>query len=373
MSRHRAFKHNHYVPHLRCKQAELEALAALTESVKDSLTPLIEMPSKEFDPLDPGTPARIDERFKHFAGMMKSSWSERHLFLDLGYLHPSVRGLGGLHPITVMWREATSESFFPPSPIPVVSPDRDVAYKEAVRAVIQGTGVGICLRLGSEHLYLTNLEQVINELLAFYELSPDEVDLIFDFGLIDEDGFMLSDLLDNLPYVLNWRTLTCAGGSFPQDLQGFTVGEHEHPRWEWQHYRDQVGNGSTLPRIPTFGDYTIQHPVYIEPVDNARPSASIRYTAQEHTVIMRGESLFKDDGAKHKQYPAEALMLCEREEFCGAEFSAGDAYIYDKAVRMEAILAREKGDTGGPKQWLYAGINHHLTLVTQQISNLFGI
>ncbi|MCH8961308.1 MAG: hypothetical protein IH820_08305, partial [Bacteroidetes bacterium] len=58
----------------------------------------------------------------------------------------------------------------------------------------------------------------------------------------------------------------------------------------------------------------------------------------------------------------------QRDEFCGADFSAGDAYF----VRMGSQL--ENGgikESGGAETWIRAGINHHLTFVVRQIASLF--
>ena len=72
-----------------------------------------------------------------------------------------------------------------------------------------------------------------------------------------------------------------------------------------------------------------------------------------------GEGLFNDGGPGNAQYGANALLLSEREEFCGRSFSYGDQYIDD--------LGRGFG-TGTPETLLRAGTNHHITFVTGQLS-----
>lgn len=141
------------------------------------------------------------------------------------------------------------------------------------------------------------------------------------------------------------------------------------PRLDWRAWRDQVTVQPPLPRLPAFGDYTVQHPVFREPGFGLNFSASIRYTAEDDFVVMRGEGVRNDDGPGYSQWPANAMMLCERPEFRGESFSAGDRYIKEMSAEVEK---NGSGRTGGPGTWLQAAFNHHLTLTVRQISSLFG-
>jgi hypothetical protein len=125
-----------------------------------------------------------------------------------------------------------------------------------------------------------------------------------------------------------------------------------------------MSNGSLL-RHATFGDYTIQNGAFLEPPSRPNISASIRYTTDENWVIMRGEGLRNKDGPGHDQYPANAELLCGRDEYCGEDFSYGDAYIRERYENPQK--------TGNPETWLRAGINHHVTFVVRQIARLFAL
>lgn len=115
--------------------------------------------------------------------------------------------------------------------------------------------------------------------------------------------------------------------------------------------------------LPVYGDYTIQCPTYSEAPQYANTSASVRYTYENYWVIMRGEGLRNPGGPGYSQYPANAQLLCEREEFCGSTFSSGDRYINDRALNP--------AKTGNASTWLQAGINHHITFVVRQIARYF--
>ena len=106
----------------------------------------------------------------------------------------------------------------------------------------------------------------------------------------------------------------------------------------------------------------IQHGVFREPVSFPHVSASIRYSAPEYWIVLRGEWLGKKDGAGAAQYPAEAQLLVDKPEYCGEAFSYGDKFL--------AVKARDGAHPGNPTQWLLAGINHHITLTTQMVRGL---
>jgi len=369
------FNCNQYVPVLRCKRAEWLALRELRENDRQIMTPLLEIPSAKFPVDSPDTQIKIDSEFARFAKELYESWGERRFFLDLNLLDSRVRGTNKTHPVTVFWAAAKACSLFPPSPIPVVKLMQDSAYADAVKEIIAGTDVGLCLRVSDDEVERVDFSVRIGELLSFYNLSHEFIDIVVDHGYIIEGESAKLDiaaLCECIPDVEKWRSFTVLAGSFPENLAGFKKhGEYQISRIEWTNYRDEIESGVRFKRIPAFGDYTIQHAVYIEPLEDARPSASIRYTAGPYWVIMRGESVSNPEGAQYKQYPAEALMLCERSEFCGKSFSKGDEFIHDKASRMEEIIALPKGETGSVEDWLRVGLNHHLTFTSRQVSNLY--
>src|SRR5439155_24925482 len=135
----------------------------------------------------------------------------------------------------------------------------------------------------------------------------------------------LTAILSLVPKIAKWRSLTVASGAFPKDLTGLSVGQHELSRLEWVSWFTSSKNHG-LPRTPTFGDYAMIHPCLPKPIPGVNISASIRYTAWDYWVVMRGEGLRNPGGSGHAQYPANAELLTIRPEFCGAWFSAGDRY-----------------------------------------------
>ena len=240
----------------------------------------------------------------------------------------------------------------------MTSPTRDEDYQVAVRAASSERGV--CIRLGLDDVDRPRAIREVYSLLAHLSFSLEDTDLILDCGQIEEVPPRIGGTLSRLPDLPRWRTLTVTAGAFPKDLMGFKVSQHLYPRLDWLSWRAQVTEEATLPRVPTYGDYTIQHAIFIEPPERANFSASIRYTTDEHWLIMRGEGVFNEGGPGFGQWPANARLLIERPEFCGPEFSDGDRYVYE--------MGQQTSKTGNPESWLRAGINHHVTFVVRQIS-----
>lgn len=142
----------------------------------------------------------------------------------------------------------------------------------------------------------------LNKVVAALGLRNESTDLVLDLQVIENHIPNLLQICSLVPYLNNWRTFTVIGGSFSKDLTNFSVGQHRHPRLEWQMWKNLVGNSKF--RKPSFGDYTTQHGIYIPTPERPNFSASIRYTCNDYWVIMRGEGVFHDGSqALHNGQP----------------------------------------------------------------------
>ena len=360
------FDCKHYVPVLRWKEAERLALRKLGPKVRQQITPLIEI-----TPRAAGTStAPLNQRLAAAADDMVKDWGDTPLFVDLGLVSSGAKAPGAAHPVCRFFEHGNNR--FAPSFIPVTALGRDAAYQSAVRSVVTSDRLGLCLRLDGRELLQPKLSREIDHLLAELGLEHENVDMLVDFGVVTDTMIDLKYACQRIPYLQRWRTFIVVSGAFPKDLTGMDVGRHDLPRRDWQAWRNQVAPPSTLPRLPSFGDFVIAHPVYEEPSpDGGRPnpSASLRYAAGDYWIVMRGEAIYNTEGPGLAQYPAQATLLTGYPEFCGEAFSYGDWYIKEKA---KDLGKNGHGRPGNLRSWLQAGINHHLTLTVHQIANLFG-
>jgi len=355
------FDHRHYVPILRWKRAEWIALRFLTEQVRSLTTPLIEITPRSFLPRASGRVPPVDEVLSHISDELLASWGKQPVFIDLWLLNRDLRVRGGVHPLGFLAAEARERRI---SLIPVTGLDRDEAYQSAATSVVSSDGRGVCIRLMRRDLERSTLRTDLNRLLSRLDLQEGQANLLVDWQFVEGVCPNWAGALSSLRDLRHWRTVTVACGAFPRDLTGFQVGQHELLRLDWQAWLRLVAAENPPDRRPTYSDYLIQHPIYSEPPERANVSASIRYTASEYWVIMRGEGLLNENGPGYTQYPAQATLLRGRTEYSGRTFSYGDEYIYDKSEHPDP--------TGSPETWLRAGFNHHVTFVVGQIANLFA-
>lgn len=352
---------DHYVPILRGKSAEFQALGQATDDVKDGMTPFIELPPVAWDPED--DPSDVpDPSIAKVATNISRRWdANRPFFLELGLI-PSEASLGGgVHPVAYVFHDLRSKKM---EAIPVTSPGRDDAFQGSVREAIAEDQRGVCIRLSGEDF--DDVEAAIEEtdgLLAEMAIQRADADLLLDFGEVsaDQTGPMVlatMAVIRSIPEIEAWRTLTWSGTAFPslQNYEARTINVAARGEWSiWRSLREK-----DLPRHPGFADYTINGVQSDYDVSAAyyRSSPNLRYTADDDFVIWKA----RHPRYGHEQFNEICRSAIARPEFKGAEYSEGDGYI--------ARCAENEDGPGMAVQWRKAGVNHHLTAVVDQIASL---
>ncbi|WP_366294487.1 beta family protein [Paenibacillus sp. AN1007] len=349
-----------YVPVLKWKQGEQKAVEGLQIPTKQSMTPLIEIPQIDWDYENDCPKKTIDEHLSKTGESLYNSWGiTEPVFIDLIYIDPSERMQDGSHPLSYVLQEGRNRGI---NLIPVTDPNRDSAYQLEVMKANQTDQNGVCIRLKEAHF--NNLQHHINQLLQQQNISPNEVDLVIDYEYASTENknrtsIFLKGVLDTIPYLHDWRSLTLTGTSFPADLGSIdsnSIGEIE--RSEWLIWKDVVTTHS-LKRSLNFGDYGISNPAPFEADPRfINMSANIRYTADDKYIIFKGRVIKRFGGAQYFQI---AQQVVAHHEYYGAGFSAGDYYINE--------VANNNDGPGNATSWRKAGTNHHLTLVITELSN----
>src|SRR5262245_15590588 len=99
------FDHRHYVPCLRCKLGEYQAMLHLSDTVKKFITPLIEVPEIGFDFETETSSKSIDIHLAPFAKRVKAKWQQRPCFVDLRLIGALQRMANGTHPVKFAFDE----------------------------------------------------------------------------------------------------------------------------------------------------------------------------------------------------------------------------------------------------------------------------
>ena len=358
------FEQGWYVPALRWKQGEKEALGWLGDSAKSRIMPLIELIPKNFKNAE-GKRVSVRKAIAKFIDELGQFWGDRSVFVDLhNVVESGIRApKNQSHLVEMLSTEARRNRPLIPryfSIVPVTSLARSSGFQLAIKSVAKTDKSGVCLRLTPGEILDRSFVLVLQKTLEKIEVDVQDCDLVIDAMYVTEIR-PLQEILDALPQLPNWRTVTFLGGAFPKDLQEYEKDSvHKITRNEWFYFREQIQLLSQGMRLPVFGDYTVQHAIYSEPPEHCNPSASIRYAHEDYWVIMRGHGLTHKGSLGNDQYLAEAQLLCGMDEYCGDEFSKGDDYI-------NSSWKNEK--KGTPMTWIRAGINHHMEFVSAQVQN----
>lgn len=375
------FNINHYVPILKWKRAEQRALFSLDENIKKGITPLIElvMPTvslykKKASPSDKPEKKTQEEMYNEIVSKFKGeriekipeeilhSWGTRTVFVDFSLIYTSELRLHGLKEIL---SDGTHKGL---KIIPVLNLNDDTVMKKETCSIAKENTSGICLRITPSDLIEPNsvkLNEKIDGFIREHKLTKNSIDLLID---IKEKASQYSQFMrasQEIGNLKEWRNFIFACGAFPETMATCKPDDPPLPRSDWQNwlYHSKIKN---LKRKPSFADYTIRYPIFDEALQHFNPTASIKYSLDTSWRIMKGGV------RKFEDYLANAKLLVEdTNEFYGKYYSWGDEKIAQKAAHFHLYIKNPsiKG-TGRNEDWIAWGMNHHMTLVADQLSNL---
>lgn len=371
------FDHHHYVPILKGKMGELLALAKADNPKQ--FTPLVEVVPVPWVYPEKGEPylsKTMDRHIKDTATSFKQAMGILpRVFID-GFHIEKETLQDGSSPMAELFSRLRSGGI---NVVPTIGLDREEEYANAVRDAIATDKRGCCLRLWESDLEgISDLESQISSLLRMLSVNPESTHLLIDFKDKVPPKVALPLLVNALPRVNEWATLTLSSSAFPQfisDLKTNKIEELERSEWlAWVYVRTSQIAGKK--RLPTFSDYGINHPSLVEEQNprKIRVSPNIRYTSSTSYVVAKGQApprKKKDETAEQEaarkrllpsvQYPKLAAMIKEHSSWKGGPFSWGDGFI-DRCS--------QKRCTGSGSDWRGVGASHHIALVLQQIANL---
>lgn len=354
------FNYKHYVPILKAKRGEFNALRNLSVPAKTNITPVIEVyTDEEFE-----TNGTV--YFDDVSTRITTDWGlDTPIFIEVNPFDPAER-INNVHPVTLMFQELRSKGVYG---IPVTSFDRDVDYQNAIRDVIATDHRGVMLRITEDDfgdLVTPNILQPLRDLLGVLHIENNATDLLLDFDYNDfsQRGrvvLMIRTLYPVIPNITSWRTITIASTSFPQSMSGFstTINPSILPRVEWNVWNSLLPFMDTVGRKSSFGDYAINFPD-LPTVDPRfmRPSTNIRYSTITDWLIFKGAS-FRAGGASFRGL---SQQVTQHRDYRGQAYSWGDDYIFQ--------CSNGTVGTGNLTTWRAVGTNHHLTVVAEQVSNV---
>lgn len=355
------FSHTQYVPVLKWKLGEYQALDRLHEATKSEITPLIEIPPIGWDHEKRVAAKTLDEHVSGFGKKLATKWGRRECFIDTRWLTDRTVE-SGAHVLAELMADARESDCLA---IPICSIDAAESEISAVRAVNESDRRGVALRLGLGSLQ-PGIERAIGAWTAQAGVRYNDVDILIDVDCAERNPATEVDALmaglGRLPALNRWRTFTILGSAWPEDF-GKVDGPVQVERTDWTMYRMFVERAGAQMRLPSYGDYG---PNSILPLSVdmrvIKPLAKLRYTTPEFWYLARGTQVKGKDG--FGQYQQMCRDLTGQPWFDGRDFSAGDRYIAD--------CADGEAKTGNLTTWAWVAANRHISRASADLANLYG-
>ena len=353
-----------YVPALRWRMGEYQALFRLDERIKNRIVPYITIPEIEFD-FESWQPKKtIHKHVEPFAIRYKSKWGERLAWLGV---HPKIVQEpmdDGRDIFTYVFEQLRA---LKAKVVPVIPLNADADTIQSVAAIVKRDGRGVALSVRLEDLMHPNAFRQVRVVVSALGVDISHTDLIIDLGAPNFEPYeVFSDILLSslckIGPLLSYRNLVQVGTAIPKTFASIAIGADEVPRHDWLFYQTLIARQCSGTRRPNFGDYTITHPEFTAfDMRHIKPAGKIVYTTSDCWAVRKGGAFWRHREQMHDH----CADIVSKSIFKGAEYSYGDDCI--------AKCAALKIGPGNLTLWKGVGINHHITHVSDELATLVGV
>lgn len=349
-----------YVPFLKCKQHEIDALAEIEPILSPSICPFFDYPKKQNGDSEKNIENAINRLIKKFGKYLK------HLngfYFDVYDIDDEIE-INGRH-IYAFFLEAFAN--FPV--IPVVSIDRNVQHQESVVVAKKSgwiTSDVVAFRLTQEdfqsfNVVQSDIEDILSESFSLFQA----IDLVFDCRIcINANANKIADEIssfaDNFGQKYPIRNIIISGSSIPASIADVLSSNSEDyvQRVEIDIYK--ATQKLLKDKALVFGDYTTISSDYSDsdiPPEQMQNiiTAKLTYSFDDQHYFIRGGSL-KTKG--RDQYFDLAAALCGKDFFRKGN-SPGDIYFQEKSARL--------GSQCWVSSFITPSINSHMTYIIKKI------
>ena len=393
-----------YIPILSAERSRLAGLAAATDTVKDRLTPLFDVPALAATPAAaapaptadargaPPSVAPLEPRLAGVVDALAAAFGRRRAYLDGDAVDHRRADDGRL---AAAWLFDEARAWGLPL-VPVTGLRRSDGYQLAAAEAASVDRRGVCLRLQLPDFGdLEALPERVHALVDALGVAPDRVDLLVDLGRVAaEESRVLAvaarAVLGPLRRAARWRTLAlAAGGATPRLAAGAAAngaGVDRVPRTEWLLWRaltadtpalgfaDYAGLGGdgasaaapAAPAATAGGPLPADH----EAATNDGCGEWLGYARDAEWLVVRAADLADLPSDSCAGAPPPLAGLAARPEFYGVTHCAGDAGLV--AVRGADIRARPDDSAAARRAalaaWRAAAVTHHLTVTVEGIA-----
>lgn len=352
-----------YVPALRWRQGEYQALLRLANPVKDRIVPFITIPEIEFDFEDWRAKKSVQEHVHPFAARYKSKWAKRPAWIGVHRSIVQEHMDDGRDVFTYVFEGLRA---FEANAVPTIPLGANGSTVRAVASIVKRDSLGVAISVRLEDLMKPDPDARVQALVSALGVEFSDTDLIVDLGAPNFEPYEafsggLIIALRRLGDLQAYRNLVVIGTAIPETFKNVAKGTDEIPRHDWLFYKTLLTKLPDGMRRPSFGDYTIVHPEFT-PVDmrKIKSAGKIVYTTPRSWSVRKGGA-FRDNP---EQMHGHCADLISKAFFKGSGYSSGDNYIAKCAVGQEG--------PSNQTRWKDVAINHHITHVLDDLATLGG-
>lgn len=348
-----------YVPALRWRMAEYQALMRLTAKAKERVVPYITIPEREFD-FDSREPKKtVHEHVHPFVARYEKKWGNRPAWIGV---HPDI-----IDGVMDDGRDILTYVFdglrkFDAKAVPSIRLDAESRFQNSVAAIIGQDGQGGAIVVRLEDLMKKDAFARVVAMFRGLGINEDEVDLIVDLGEpnfkpYDTFSIALIAALRRLGDLNRFRNFVLVGTAIPETFKGIAKGQDELPRHDWLFFQTLLLKLPSGMRRPNYGDYTIVHPDFTpQDMRKIKSAGKIVYTTDKSWWIRKGGAFRGNEGQMHEH----CALLVRSGVFKGNDYSYGDDYI--------GKCAMKKAPPSNLTRWKDVAINHHMMHVLDDLS-----
>jgi hypothetical protein len=352
-----------YVPALRWRMAEYQALLRLTAEAKARVVPYITIPEREFD-FDSRQPKKtVHEHVHPFVARYEKKWGIRPAWVGV---HPSIadgKMDDGRDILTYVFDGLRK---FDALAVPSIGLNAASDLQNCVAAIMQQDGQGVAISVRLEDLMKKDSFARVQTMCGLLGVAEDEVDLLVDLGEpnfepYDTFSIALIAALRRLGDLDRFRNFVLLGTAIPETFKDVAKGQEELPRHDWLFFQRFLSKLPSGIRRPNYGDYTIVHPNFTpQDMRKIKSAGKIVYTTGKSWWVRKGGAFRGNEEQMHEH----CAVLVASGVFKGNDYSYGDDYIGKCAIK--------KAPPSNLTRWKDVAINHHMMHVLDDLATLGG-
>jgi len=344
-----------YSAALRAKAGEFIACLDLNDPSKERLLPDFILPplaAQENNALS------IDGVIEVQVGKISAHWGARPCLLDLRFLRfDPDRGVDASRISQLLTRARLLNCRV----IPLIDLTTDFYRVAAVSAHVRIAKSGAALRVALSDLNNRELKQLIDTQLINLGVASNECLIVLDLSDADlsqpeEFAKFASDWLFKLHEFGMWPRIILQATNYPRINPALAKGQKSISRAEWLIWQRVLQLDHKISDFVMFGDFGADN-AHMDFASGGLAITHLRYATETHWLVVRGE-------AKRETIRSVADRIVKSGVFSGELFSAGDEFIASRARGLAGV--------GNPMIWRSVNMNHHMTLVTENLGTLYG-